>query len=242
MYTQAKNMQNIINVILIAIGFIVGIILYVNFRAKNIGLALLFPFIGAFCGFLLSYLFYGSSCAFVYLNDAISKKTKLKPLIVKKIFLISFFSLMLLYFVIVCILDWDNFITHTSSMFSSFIFGAIFMTCTYPILIIFNFASFEYTRSLVLPLYITFIVFILIVLVLYIYSNWRVGNQDTAYQVVTVNMDTGVEVSRKNVSNSFVAMRQNIIGILLLAFSLWTWSIFAIIAVMVRIIVWDYLC
>jgi hypothetical protein len=201
------------------------------------------PFIGAFVGIGIAYVIYGISCAAIYLSYRFAKRFGVAPHIQKKAVLTLFLLAMLGYFVAVCVVEWDavrGYFSTVSSIPS--LISIIFMPCVYPILVLSGNAPYVENMATVQPLYITLWAFTLFVICLYIYAEWLQGGAGTAYYNVTYDMETGHEVSRRAVSYSEVYTWQNILGLLLLVFSLLTWPPIAIIVLLVRMYGWDYLC
>ncbi|MBQ8505215.1 MAG: hypothetical protein IJ492_03030 [Clostridia bacterium] len=243
MYARAKQFLSLLKTGLIAIGCLCGIVGYGISRTTLHTLALALPFVGAFVGVGLAYVIYGIACACIYLSNAIFKRGGLAPHIQKKIVLSIFYFAMLIYFVVVCISEWESIRTYLSAIHSlpSF-FSVVFTPCVYPFLALKGKGPFINNISLVQPLYITLFAFILFVVCLYVYSEWLQGGSATAYYEVSYNRESGQEVSRRAVSYGEVFTWQSIIGLLLLIFSLLTWPPITIIVLLVRMYGWDYLC
>ena len=150
------------------------------------------------------------------------------------------FLAMLGFFISVCIKEQQGIHTYFSSM-SSNIFMMILNPCIYPFTALSGNAPYVENIELVKTLYITVIAFTIFVIVLHLYSEWLPGSYQKAYDVVTVDRESGNEVSRRSVSWSEVVAWQNILGLLILTFSLLTWTPVTILVLLIRMYGWDYL-
>lgn len=241
MYSKAKQFLSLLQPVLGVIGFLIGIAGYGMYGEKLHEWALALPFIGAFVGTGLAYVMFGISCAFVFLSDAIARKGGPAPYIQKKVFLSVVFLAMLGFFIAVCIQEQQG-IRSYLSLASSNIFIVIFSPCVYPVMALLGNAPYVENIELVKTLYIFVIAFTIFVIALYLYSEWTTGSFQKAYDVVTVDRESGHEVSRRSVSWSEVITWQNILGLLFLTFSLLTWTPVTILVLLVRMYGWDYLC
>ena len=243
MYTRAKQFLELLRSGLIAIGFLCGIVGYGMYRSVLHTKALAIPFIGAFLGAGLAYVIYGITCACIYLSATIAKLGGPSPNVQKKIFLSLVYLGMLGYFVAVCVSEWASIRTYLSALTGiTAVFSVVLTPCMYPFLALKGNGPFIENIALVRPLYITLFAFILFVVCLYLYTEWLQGGSATAYYKVTYDRESGNEVKRRAVSYGEVFTWQNIIGLLLLVFSLLTWPPITIVVLLVRMYGWDYLC
>lgn len=242
MFERPKEFLSRMLTVLGVIGFLVGIVGYGTTQEILHDFAIALPFIGALAGTVLAYVLFGLICAFVFLTNKIEEIGGPKAYIQKKWAVSLVFLAMLGFFIYVCVQEYQGILTYFSAM-SFNIFLLIINPCVYPVTAILGTAPYVGDVELVRAFYITLVAFVVFVILLYLYSEWTVGSfNKTAYDVVTVDAETGNEVDRKSVSYGEVSIWLNILEISILAFTILTWPPIAILVILIRMLGWDYLC
>lgn len=242
MFNRAKEFLSRMLSVLSVIGFLIGIVGYGTTQEILHDFAIALPFIGGLAGAILAYVLFGLICALIFITNAIERIGGPSAYVQKKLSISLVFLAMLGFFIYVCTQEYQAIITYFSAM-SFNIFLLIINPCVYPVTAILGNAPYVGNVELVRAFYITLIAFAVFVILLYLYSEWTLGSfNETAYDVVTVDTESGQEVDRKSVSRGEVSIWRNIIELLILAFSILTWPPVAILVLLIRMLGWDYLC
>ena len=242
MYGKANAFLKLLRAIMNVLGFLCGIAGYGMFREKLHTIALALPFAGALIGTAIAYVIYGFILVFIYLTCAIERKGGPLAHNQKKVAVSLVFFAMLAFFIYVCSEEKQAIATYFSAM-SFNIFLLVINPCVYPVTALTGNAPYVENTELVRTFYITLIAFAVFVILLFLYSEWSGGTfSETAYHVVTVDRESGSEISRKSVSWGEVITWENILKLLILTFSVLTWPPITIVVLLVRMYGWDYLC